>query len=374
MKSLFQSIIFFVSIVLVFNTANASTITDPTVQEFSKVIYKEFDISTYGTTNLINKYGRMDVKTWDGNVVKIKVTILADAKSQSQADDVFNRVNINFYNDANFVKAETVLSETKGSWKMWNNGNNNDFSINYEVYYPRANFLDLSNRYGDTNIGYTKGAVKASIKYGNLNLESIDNNLECYLDYGDGKVGKVANFKGEVGYGNLRLQQCKEMNINMKYSNLDIDVAEKMNVNSRYSNVELGTVGTINYDGMYDNYKVKNVRDITAKTKYTNISIRALSNYADIDCDYGEIEVDEIGKSFSEIRIDASYTDIKLNAGNTSFQLDASTSYAGIDVPSGFNATRHVDKDNSETMEGSMGSDAKGRIKVRNSYSDIVIR
>ncbi len=372
MKSLIYSFILFVSLFSV--SANVHAANNPDIQEFSKVVYKEFSISTYGTTNLINKYGRMDVKTWDGNTVKIKVTILADAKNQGDADVIFNRININFYNDANFVKAETVIAENKNSWKMWNNTNQGDFSINYEVYYPRANYLDLSNRYGDANIGYTKGAVKTNIKYGNLNLESIDNNLECYLDYGDGKVGKVNNFKGEVNYGNLRLQQCKEMNMNMKYSKLDMDMVEKLDINSRYSNIEISTLGSMNYDGAYDTYKLKTVRDIKAKTKYSDLSIRTLNNYLDIDASYGDIEIDEIGKSFSEIRIDAAYTDIKMTAGNTSFQLDASVSYADIDVPSGFNASRHTEKDNFESMEGSMGGDAKGRIKVKNSYSDVVIK
>jgi hypothetical protein len=372
MKSFIYSFILFVSLFSI--TANASVANDPNAQEFSKVIYKEFSISTYGTTNLINKYGRMDVKTWDGNTVKIKVTILADAKNQADADVVFNRININFYNDANFVKAETILEESKSSWKMWGNNNQGDFSINYEVYYPRANYLDLSNRYGDANIGYTKGAVKTNIKYGNLNLESIDNNLECYLDYGDGKVGKVNNFKGEVNYGNLRLQQCKDMNMNMKYSKLDMDMVEKLDINSRYSNIEIDGVGTMNYDGAYDTYKLKSVRDIRAKTKYSDLNIRTLNNFMDVDASYGDIEIDEISKSFSEIRIDGAYTDIKITAGSAAFQLDASVSYADIDVPSGFSATRHVEKDNSESMEGSMGADAKGRIKVHNSYSDIIIR
>ncbi|MBK7338549.1 MAG: hypothetical protein IPJ00_21495 [Saprospirales bacterium] len=34
-------------------------------QEFNKTITKEYDISANGTTYLSNKYGKVDVKTWE---------------------------------------------------------------------------------------------------------------------------------------------------------------------------------------------------------------------------------------------------------------------------------------------------------------------
>ena len=223
MKNLIYNILIISILAINCIVANATASKDTTwnyrksnVKEFSKVIYNEFNISAFGTTNLINKYGRMDVHTWEGNTVKIKVTILADADNQQKADETFNKINIVFYNDANFVKAETTISEGS-NWKMWNN-DRNDYSINYDVYYPRGNFLDLSNRYGDANIGYTKGAVKINVKYGNINTENIDNDIECLLAYGNANIAKVGNMKGEMSYSNIELAECKDFSATLKYS------------------------------------------------------------------------------------------------------------------------------------------------------------
>ena len=67
-------------------------------QEFTKTIKKEFDITRDGTTNIKNKYGKVDIKTWDKNRVKIDVRIVVNARSEKSAQEVFDRIDIGFSN------------------------------------------------------------------------------------------------------------------------------------------------------------------------------------------------------------------------------------------------------------------------------------
>ena len=62
--------------------------------EFTKNINKEFNISANGDVSLANKYGKVDLKTWSQNKVKIDITITVDARNQSNADDIFERIKI----------------------------------------------------------------------------------------------------------------------------------------------------------------------------------------------------------------------------------------------------------------------------------------
>ena len=91
------------------------------MQEFTKTINREFGTSADGITALYNKYGNVNVKTWQNNSVKIDVTIVVNAKSQREADESFKNINVNFINTWGYVKAETMIAEglnNGGGWWM----------------------------------------------------------------------------------------------------------------------------------------------------------------------------------------------------------------------------------------------------------------
>ena len=98
-------------------------------QEFTKTIKKEFSLNANGTVNLVNKYGKIDVKTWDKSRAKIEVTIVVKAGSESHAQVVFERIRIDFSNDDSFVKAETIIESNKSSWFDWGSSDRTEFQI-----------------------------------------------------------------------------------------------------------------------------------------------------------------------------------------------------------------------------------------------------
>ncbi len=358
-------------------------------EDFTKVEYKEFDISAFGTTNLINKYGKMDVHTWDGGQVKIKVTIVVKANSQSGANDVFNRVKINWYNDANFAKAETQLDDSKGNggtgswfdWRSWVNmwdsrRSSSDFSINYDVYMPKGNFLDVSNRYGDTFIGETNGAVKATIKYGNLKTENVNNNMDLYLGYGNATVGNTGNLNGEISYGKLAMRDGKNITLDTKYSIIEIEKANEMRLASKYDTYDIGTVTDFKNNGKYDKFKIREVQNLTLNSAYVNMDIHRLGGFADLDCSYGGLNIQSISKDFTEVRFSGNYFDVRLDVdAGTEYRLDATTNYADIKYPSNFTSTHDNSSGKSQQVEGYLGNkNAKGLIKANLNYGNLKIQ
>ena len=350
-----------------------------TRQEFSKVVYKEFNISEYGTTQLANKYGKIDVHTWDGSQVKIKVSIIANCGSQAEAEKIFNRIRIDFYNDANFVKAATVISDENSSWNWgWNNNKNSDYAINYEVYYPRGNFLDLSNRYGDSYIGTSNGAVKANVKYGNVRIEDINNNLEVSLQYGDAFVANVKkDMTADVDYGKLIMKSAEKIKINGDYSEFEVENASDLNINTDYGTLRANKIGNLTSKMDYGHIKVKDVGNLTFDGDYTDVAVNYLANFAQIDMNYGGFCVDKLAKNFSECRINADYTDVKIGTEDgCAYRLDAATDYGSINYPAGMSITSNKDDSGiSERISGFMGSKtAKGFMKVNLNYGGIKIR
>jgi hypothetical protein len=373
MKKIQSKLLFFFALISL-----SSNIVKAEKQEFSKVIYKEFNIEPYGTTQLINKYGKIDAKTWDGSQVKIKVSIIANTNSQNEAEEIFNRIKIDFYNDSKFVKAETHIGESKSKWVNWSWGSSNsDYSINYEVYYPRGNFLDLSNKYGDSYIGFTNGAVKANIKYGNVRIEDVNNSVELLVAYGNSNIGNVKkDLKANIDYGKLIARSAEKIDINGDYSEFEIEYTGEIKTESDYATFRLGKVESLTGNADYGHFKIRSVGNINFNGDYTDVSIGSLENFADINMDYGSLKIDNVGKNFSEIRIDADYTDVVIAPeSGCDYRLNASSNYAGIKYPAGFNVNYEKDGNTNEKVEGFMGAkNAKGFIKVNVSYGGLKIR
>ena len=81
-----------------------------TKREYSKTINKQFPITTDGMVEISNRYGKVEIKTWDNSEVKVEVVISVNATSEDRAEDVFDRITIDFNSGRDFVSATTELS------------------------------------------------------------------------------------------------------------------------------------------------------------------------------------------------------------------------------------------------------------------------
>lgn len=51
-----------------------------------------------GLVNLMNKYGKIDIKIWDQSVVCILVKIIVEVKSEEDVQEVFDCIDVGFSN------------------------------------------------------------------------------------------------------------------------------------------------------------------------------------------------------------------------------------------------------------------------------------
>ncbi len=343
-------------------------------QEFTKTIKKEFPINATGLVNLINKYGKVDVKVWDKNRAKIDVTIVAKASSESAAQDVFDRVRIDFTSDDNFVKAETVISSTKNSWWNWGDSKS-EFQVNYVVYMPSTASLDLSNKYGDATVEPITGKAHIDVKYGNFRLEGVGGELSLALGYGNGTVVKARNVSADVSYSKLNLNDVQDVNFTTKYSKLFVDKGASLNADSRYDHFNLTKVSRFNCQSRYGNVEVGDAESVIAVSRYTDYKINKLRDNGDFNLEYGGLRVDNLAKGFSNINLDGKYSDFKIHVEDgASYSLDAATNYAGIDYPAGLNVTFEKDKGTSHEVKGHAGTKgARSVIKANLNYGGLKV-
>jgi len=348
-------------------------------REYSKSIKKEFGINADGLVSIYNKYGSIDVQTWNNNRVKISVTILVEANNEREAQDVFDRINIDFTNSNSFVKAQTQIGNAKrGSswWGNWSDDDRKDYKVKYEVFVPATNQLDLKMEYGDITAASIENTAKVDVKYGNFQLAGIGDNADINLEYGNGVLEQADDVTGKIRYAQFRCNAAKDIDIDSEYSNITIEQAQDVICNSKYDNYELNNVREFRNVGKYDNLRIGNAENIVVNSQYTEVMANRIVNNATLDLEFGGASIDQIARGFSTVTVNCNYADIKLQVENgASYRMEASADYAGISYPRHLNVTYEKERGISHEVNGYVGTqNARSVIKARLDYGGLKVR
>ena len=361
------------SIALIIAVALASPALASNTKEYQKEIHKEFSISSDGEVEINNKYGHIDVVPGSGSSVIIDVIITVDAKSEDKANEVFERVDINFSNTSSYVKAETEINTAKGWNKWWNDGDK--FEISYKVQVPSTVSLDLENKYGDIYVGQKENDAEIVIKYGNLRMDGITGDLNLDMGYGKGSITSAGEMALNMKYSSLTCGNLGDVTATTKYSGFKADEVGNLRTNTSYDNYDVGGARAFTNIGKYDDFKFGHVHAVDMDTKYSHLSAKRLSDRAVLNLKYGGVSIDMVDESFSEIDINSEYAGIKLTvAPNASFTVDVQGSHAGVKHD---NLEVYIDKQSSGgsmEVKGFRGSrDASSSITANLRYGSIKV-
>lgn len=343
--------------------------------EFTKTIKKEFETTKDGTTSLFNKYGKIDVKTWEKNRVKVDVRIVVKAGSEAEAQKVFARINVAFSNTSNYVKAETSIEPVKNQWWSWDGGKN-DFSIYYEVYMPPTNRLDLNAKYCDVYVAALQGVANIDVSYGNFKMDGLADNSNIVLAYGNGSVTKARNVKVDIKHSNIRMQEANDVEIYSKYTTVSFDKAADVLSTSKYDNYKLGNVQEFRNTGKYDNIEIAQANNVLITSQYTNVKVTKLVKTIDLNLEYGGATIGSMSKGFTMANLLGKYSDFKVSLEpGTTYQLDASSNYANISYPSDLTVTYEKEKTTTHEVKGHVGSTSSPAVlKARLNYGGLKVK
>lgn len=344
-------------------------------EEFTKTIKKEFNISNNAEIGIANQFGKVEINTWDKNKAKFSIVILVKASSEKQAQDVFDRIDIDFSNGSDYVKAITEISSNRGNW--WGGwGNNNvDFAINYEVFLPKTVDLDINNRHGNTYIAEMAGKADIDIAHGNLTADGFTGELEIELAHGNGTVIAANNLEGDISHGNVRFKKLGNVQLETAHCSVDLGDAKKVRLDSRHTNFEMGIIDELKVDSRHDDFEIEEANAIFAESAHTTYEIDKLVNTGDFDCTHGGVSIDFLEKGFEEILFSGSHTGFRIRMDDdAAFDLDAYGQHAGIRYPMDMDVSYEKDKNNTQEVRGSRGSGQKGKIRARMQFGSLKIR
>ena len=358
--------------VLLFGTGLTATAEGPQ-REFIKNINREFKTNAKGMTAIYNRNGKVVVKTWNENKVKIDISIVVNANNQETANKIFDRIKVNFTNTTGYVKAETVITSDgkKGNYKK-----GNDYKINYEVWMPTGNQLDLKNKYGNNYIDQLNGKLTAEIKYGDIRCDGVRNNVNLLIGYGNANLNETGNLMGQLSYSELYVKKAEDIQLDSKYSELNIDKARLLQVTSKYDDFQLGMIDDLRLQTKYADIAVSKARDAFVTAQYTDIEMGVLSNQLDVSLTYGDLKIDQMSKGFKEVKLNTKYADVHLDIEQgAAYQFDTESSYTDLQFPSSATFKRKSKNGSKKVLTGYVGSSSSGgKVIAIMNYGDIIIK
>lgn len=239
---------------------------------------KSYPMDANDKLSIDNKFGKVVINTWNKNEVRVEVQIKSYADNDATAQKMIDAINISDSKSGDQISFRTNFGEGSNHsiWDLFNTQNDHHKAeVNYTVYMPSHNNLEIDNRYGATQVPDFDGKVSIDCAYGSFDGGS--------LMHQDNAI--------HVRYGSARIQGLSSSEVSVSYGSLDLGSADKLNGELRYSSAHIGK----------------------------------LKNTANIDASYaGDIRIESLDRNFSSFSYNGRYSGLKIgveNATNANFDI-----------------------------------------------------
>lgn len=322
--------------------------------EKKKNVNLSFPVSSSDKVFLHNQFGDIKVNFWDKKEVRVEVIIVANASSEDRAADFINSVDVKGVKDGAQLTVKTYIERSDN--RNWSNkGDKHSLKIDYMVYMPKSNPLQVKNSFGNTYLPSFSTPLKVDQSYGKLIAEDILNPESditiafCQNSY----IKSMTGGKLKASYSGIKMEKADDFNFNNSFGDIDI----------------------------------KEVGKIDAKISYSSGSIGMLKESGNLKLDFsGDFKLGNIGRNVRELDIKANYSPVSLILDdNINYEFDIKAHYGDFDYPKdrGISFSRNTDTEKKESYsfnptkyyEGKVGKGSPTcKITVDGNFSSVKLK
>lgn len=297
--------------------------TEPSFKkELTREVHETFDVSPGVKLSVQNKYGDINITTWDKNQIQIDVLIKVKSSNTEKAQKFLNEISIDFNSSSSKVSAKTTYPDNNKSWwsGWFGNNKNLDYEVHYNIQAPSQMSTHLVNKYGNIIQASIDGDSEVTNKYGNISYKNVSGDFDLTLGYGKASLGEVGDAKMQIKYSSIKIIKAKDLEISTKYSDVKIKSCDHMTAYTKYDDYKIESLISLKNDGKYDEFVIGSVDDINIDTKYTDLNINTLNRKGKFDTGYGSVNVKSTGNNLEKILINSKYTGYEFDI-NSDFHL-----------------------------------------------------
>ena len=292
----------FVLWTLILGTLMPGTLASAQNHTDNSEVRRSFPATMETTLEVQNKYGKIQVATWEKDSVEIKVNISLTESSSSRLRKLKDDIQIDFTGTNTYIIAKTVIESESGrlasELKSISNtikGSNKRVEINYMIYLPAHMDVVLRNKFGDIYMDDLDGQVDIELSNGVLKANRLSGNALISLSFANGMIKSLGSANLKLSYSDLVLNEVSQLDLVSKSSKLNVDSVNVLKMESRR-------------DKLY----FKHVEFFYGKSNFTQVWIYDFLRESDIYMKYGELTIEHVMPDFSKIYVESEYTDMTL--------------------------------------------------------------
>ncbi len=265
-------------------------------------VNRSFPVSQETTLEVHNKYGKIQVATWEKDSVAIEVDIKLSESSNSKLKKLKEGTQIAFTGSKSYIVAKTVIESESGriasELKSIGNtisGSNKRIEINYMIYLPAHMDVVLNNKFGDIYMDDLDGQVDITLSNGVLKANRLSGNASISLSFGNGMIKSLGSANMKLSYSDMVLNKVSQLDLSSKSSKLNVD-----------------SVNVLKIDSRRDKLYFTHAEYIYGSSNFTQIWVYDLLRESDLYMKYGELTIEHIMPDFSKLYVESDYTDMTL--------------------------------------------------------------
>ncbi len=327
--------------------------------EKSKLLKKEYTVNADALLKINNRYGNVDVTSWNGNKIIIEVKITVSGNDEDKVIKRLEMINVDFEGSRSFVSAKTIIEKKSSSWSWsWGKKSDVNYQINYKVKVPITNNINLMN------------------DYGSIYLNEIEGDASINCDYGKIIIGDLHSTNNKINIDYCSSSTISKMNggsINADYSKFIVEEASKIGLNADYTTSVFEKIKILDYNCDYGSLKVNNASSVIGNGDYLTTRLGSIAKKVAITSDYGSIRIEELRDGFDSVEINGDYCGIKIGIPNAPFNFILKLSYGSFKRDEGsFEFVKQIVKSSSKYYEGYFKSQNSGStIKIDSDYGSV---
>jgi hypothetical protein len=142
------------------------------------------------TLQLRNSFGKMELKTWDRNEVKVDAVITVSAMENDYALKLLEAIKIVDNKAADAISFKTQIGDED---RGWNGNQSSEMHIDYTVYFPAHARLDARNMFGNMLIGDYSGEGELVSMHGSFTGGKLSNLKKLTVQFGKANIQSLSN-------------------------------------------------------------------------------------------------------------------------------------------------------------------------------------
>lgn len=263
---------------------------------------KRFKIQPETRIDITNKYGKIELNTWDKDSVVIQFKMEINEKKPDKLAKTLSNLDFDISNSQHYLVVKTQVDKNRNQvesellkFKETILQTNGSIRIDLMVWLPDNRELRLENKFGDVIMGDYKGETQITLSNGKLKTGDLQKRSSMNLSFADAMITNLPNARIISNYSDIEIKNSGTLRFESKSSIIEIMSAEDLSIDSRR-----------------DKFRIRLADKLDATGNFSQFRISELKDKANIHLSYGGLEMEKILTSFSSIYIESRSADVNL--------------------------------------------------------------